>query len=443
MTRNRRIVFLLAILLIIPFPIFGEDLQQGAICNPWAREELTDGDKMGIYPIDYLITNMDFTLPIQEKEINDIYERTLKKLKELDLERTSPNVYHFKKGTRGEILDSLYTLYCDFYNDGKNTKDPVAFFQEKNILKGNGSSLNLEGICSREEAIALYVRTLKALYHDLGCSAKGFFWSIEHNGNIVYLLGSIHVGKHKMYPIRKEVMDAFHHSTHVYFEIDSNEQEELEYMKKQMIYTDGRTLKDDLGEKDYNTFREIMTVHGIPESIYQYYRPWAAYSLISSNPQNISLQSYLGVETYFTQKAKLHKKKIGQLESIKSQTDVLYNFDSENYLFMIKNLLQEINQHGYRTLDDQMNSLQDVWIEGDVRTLNQYLKAEEKSGPHKSFNETLLGNRDIHMANEIEKLLKSKEKHRSFVIIGAAHLTPKNSVLGMLKQKGYTIKAYQ
>lgn len=443
--RKRRILSLiLAIFLIIPLPAFAETEPGKAVYSPWALTELTEGDKMGIYPMNYLKSGIDFTAPAEEEEVMEIYTLTTAKFLELELPKQRENEFRFQDGTRGEIINSLYALYTDYVPEADPAGDGIAFLQRKNILRGDGNSLNLEGRCSREEAIALYTRTVTSILTDLGKTSKGFFWSVENGGNKVYLFGSIHLGKHKMYPIRREVTDAFYSSDKVYFEVDPNREEDLSYMKKMMVYDDGRTLEDDLGSETYNSFREIMTINGIPESAYRKYRPWAAYSLISNNPQSSYLQSYLGVDNYFIQKAQVAGIPIGELESLRSQTDILHGYESDNYVAMIRSLLEEINQHGYRNLDDQLNTLQELWIEGDGAKLNAYLNLESASSVQaESYNEMLLGTRDINMADKIEKMLQSKEPNTIFIVVGAAHLTPGNSVTGILEHRGYTVKAYQ
>ena len=408
--------------------------------SSWALKELLEGDKMGLYPMEYRLENMNFTTPLEKKEGEELYRRTAEKLKDMGITKIDSKEFIFQQGTRKEIMEALLNLYGE--KSFQREKERIRFLQEKGILKGKGNTLDLEGVCSKEEAIALFTRTVKEMTKKNGLGAKGFLWSVEHRGQKIYLFGSIHMGKHRMYPIRSEVLEAFQKSEHIYFEVATEDEKEWEYMKKQMTYSDGRTLREDLGEKDYQSFVEIMDLSDIPEEEYKYYRPWAAYHLLSTNPENVTIKNYLGVDSYFMEKAKLYGKKIHQLESVKRQTDTLYDVAPEEYLGMIRQVLEEINQHGYRTLDDQIDTLQECWIQGDVKKINGYLQLEDTRSEEK-VKDVLLGQRDIDFADNIEKILRKKGKKTSFVVIGAAHLTPKQSVVGLLKQRGYRVKSYQ
>ncbi len=51
---------------------------------------------------------------------------------------------------------------------------------------------------------------------------KALFWKVSSGENVGYLLGSIHLGSKNMYPLAKEVEDAFERSTALIVEVDIN-----------------------------------------------------------------------------------------------------------------------------------------------------------------------------------------------------------------------------
>ena len=73
--------------------------------------------------------------------------------------------------------------------------------QERNILNGTSKGLELDKVCTTEEAVILAARLIEDTYNLLDAGSKGFAWKVEHNGNIIYFLGSIHIGNSQLYPI--------------------------------------------------------------------------------------------------------------------------------------------------------------------------------------------------------------------------------------------------
>ena len=57
---------------------------------------------------------------------------------------------------------------------------------------------------------------------------KAMFWKVTSKDNVAYLLGSIHLGSKSMYPLPKEIEDAFEHSALLAVEIDINHVEPAE-----------------------------------------------------------------------------------------------------------------------------------------------------------------------------------------------------------------------
>ncbi|MGG3575167.1 TraB/GumN family protein [Bacillus gobiensis] len=50
----------------------------------------------------------------------------------------------------------------------------------------------------------------------------GFLWKVEHGDTVVYLQGTIHVGKEKFYPLNPQTEEAYEKSDIVLPEVDLN-----------------------------------------------------------------------------------------------------------------------------------------------------------------------------------------------------------------------------
>ena len=70
------------------------------------------------------------------------------------------------------------------------------------------------------------------------------FWKASSGTNVIYLLGSVHVGSKDMYPLPTEVQDAFESSTALVVEVDINH---LDKQKIQALFQgEGLYPGDDL-----------------------------------------------------------------------------------------------------------------------------------------------------------------------------------------------------
>lgn len=405
--------------------------------SPWAAEELTEGDKMGLYPLEMLFNKTDFKAPIPLGELKDLQVAAREKLLKEGIPEKDGISVTFKANTRGAVIDSLGEIYRDF-TPGEEEKQDIPLLRDIEVLRGNGKSINEKGICTRQEAIALYTRLTRHILYERGLGSRGFLWEVQGNGAKAYLFGSIHSGNHDMYPVSRKVMEHFAEAQEVYFEIESEDSKGQKYLEEKRYHRDGRTLKDDLGEGDYGALKRVMDGFGIPEETYRNYRPWAAYLFLSMNPLEAERGSYLGVESYLTQKAVLAGKPIGQIESIPLQTDLLSNYREEDYLLLLRAQIEEVARYGFARMDRGLTRLQDLWIRGDEEGLNETLEGETPE--ERRYNEMLLGERNRYMARRIEEILGREEKKTVFIVVGAAHLTPEDSVLSILKNQGYKVK---
>lgn len=141
------------------------------------------------------------------------------------------------------------------------------------------------------------------------------------------------------------------------------------------------------------------------------------------------------LDTYFQQQAVQSGKKVGGLESIQSQIDVLFKGQT---LQRQANLLYCLVSDIDKTMD-QTKRLNNAYI---TQNLDEMLKlTEERDGtscdPLPGEMEALLDNRNKAW---IEKMPAIMKEAPTLFVVGAAHLPGTNGVLNLLKEKGYTVE---
>ncbi|RVU54336.1 TraB/GumN family protein [Anaerosphaera multitolerans] len=414
--------------------IFAQEELQAPIVSDWSVLALDNAQKKGILPLS--TSPIDYRENIKTEELKNLNDNTLEKLQSFSLQPSKEfKPLELKNNlTREDVLINIFNIIGTYDEEIGESTDPIKFLQEKNILVGNGENLQLDRAASYEESATFYNRAVDYLAYKNNLGSKGYFYKAENKGNIVYMLGSIHLGSNDMYPLKKEIVDAFYNSDELYVEVDISN-EESSYMADLMPRTDGTTLKDDLGEEVYSKLKKYMDNYEIPEENYNNLKLWAAYNQISNIPifVNQPLGTSLGIDSHFISHAKLLGKPVKELESIKLQADTLASYDENEYKKMLIDLIEDLDENGEKNHIDSLNYMYKAWIDGN----EEYMKLS--SDPNNPFSQLLLKDRDPKMADQIEEMLNSEEGKTYFVVVGSLHYVPDNSVLKYLEDKGFEI----
>ena len=120
------------------------------------------------------------------------------------------------------------------------------------------------------------------------------------------------------------------------------------------------------------------------------------------------------------------------------QANLLSNFDQASYIKMIESVTTEIEQNGYKNINAGVDNMLAAWSSGDRDKMKKILSRTGDEASQK-FNEALLSERDKNMAKKIDAMLKEDGENTYFILVGAAHLVPENSVTGILKNMGYEV----
>lgn len=395
----------------------------------WATHDLNEAQFMGIFPNERFYDGTDYRKEAKLEELKKAYELSKNKLEKNSIKTGGD--FEFKNLTRIEVLNSISKLL-------NKSEFKIKDLQDKNIFRGKSDEKYLNTKIPLQEALALYARSVNGVLQENDKTSKGYFYEVKNKGNTIYMLGSIHVGKNEMYPIDEEIINSLKKSQEIYMEVDLSNPEAAKIMQEKMYYKDDNTLKADLGDELYAKVVKIFNGFGLKEEAIRKMRPWAIVNSLSIDPTGQTGNAAFGVESYFLSQALLNGIKVGELESIEFQRDLLSGFDKETYITMIKNNVEEIEKNGYKNMNAQLDEMLESWIKGDKKVIAESFR-QNSNDPSAKFNNALVETRDVKMAEKIDKLLKQDGKNTYFILVGAAHLVPDESVTGILKDKGYEV----
>lgn len=269
---------------------------------------------------------------------------------------------------------------------------------------------------------------------------RGLFWMAEKDGQRIYLLGSVHLATPDFYPLRGDILQAFEQSEALAVEADILQAEQNPALQQQImqqsLYSDGRTLRDDLSPETYQQLQAWLTSRQLPEAMFIRQRPAIAMITLSMvELQARGLNPQLGIDRHFLQKAHQRgDKKVLELEGVMEQLALLNNL--ENHDLLLQQTLQQLQE-----IDTVIPGMMSAWKRGDAEAMHRLIIADEleENPEFSSLFEVMFFKRNRHMAAGIAEA--SKLHDTLFVIVGAGHLVGGKSVLSELEKRHFRITA--
>lgn len=271
----------------------------------------------------------------------------------------------------------------------------------------------------------------------LGCTKdarKGFFWKVQSKTATVYLLGSIHVGNASLYPLPSKIEEAYKKSDVVVTETDFEEGNDMNVVSK-LFYPNNETLKDHLTAESYKQVKDYMTANKLPFMMFERFKAWYVAFLIQfAAYDKAGYKLQLGIDHYFSAKAKADKK---ERDAIESTLDIDALFTSFSDELNEKLLLYFIEDT--KDIDSVIKDLYGYWDKGNLNGLEKYINTyANKQKELIPIFEKLIYERNIKMVNKIKGYLKTNKTY--FVIIGSGHYPGKRGILQKLKDDGFKIE---
>lgn len=266
----------------------------------------------------------------------------------------------------------------------------------------------------------------------------------DSDGNVVWLFGSIHVGKEYFYPLPGYVMNAYNSADALAVEFDVTntdyDMSSLMSVMMEMAYTDGTKLKDHIPEDVYEDSKAILKENGMYFSALDIYYPilWSLF-IDSIITENIGYNSELGIDYFFLNTAHEENKKIYDVESMEFQLSMLAGFSDDLQLMMLKSSIDS-----YNSIDEYKESLDELatgWAKGDADALTEddyEFDSKKEQLLYEEYNTEMVVKRNINMADFAENALKSGEE--VFIVVGAAHVVGDGGMADLLAERGYTVE---
>jgi uncharacterized protein len=264
---------------------------------------------------------------------------------------------------------------------------------------------------------------------------RHILWSVQGLHNTVYLLGSVHVLRPGDAVLPAAAEHAFEDAERLVMEIDLDEPGSdslsmVAEMQQAALLPEGQTLSGVLGT-DYAAISERARKAGVDLKSLDAFAPWfVAISLLDGELASRGYSAEYGIEQTLTARAIEHHKPIEGLETAAQQFQMLATMPLAQQKRFLVMTLDESAQ-----LDDELADLLHAWRTGDTEAMARLMSTEYQDFP--DLYRRLTVDRNRAWVDRLAGLLDDSDDY--LVVVGAMHLVGPESVVDLLRQRGYTV----
>ncbi|MGK0188050.1 MAG: hypothetical protein ACI9R3_003842 [Verrucomicrobiales bacterium] len=246
----------------------------------------------------------------------------------------------------------------------------------------------------------------------------------------VLLIGSMHFLRPDDYPLPESYEQAFEQADAVFFELKSG-QKTSDLVQVHSTYDDGSSMREHLSDALYRRASAAAVEQGISMESFAHRRPHALAQALSAIPLiRAGFTRSWGVDTYFRTKASEVKKPMMAFEFLEEQLAVFSSLSDARQEALLRRTLDQMDAHpdyGIRAVN--------AWRAGDTLAMADIYTDSRQSDPE--LARALFDDRHARWLPVIEQ--QQAPGKTLLIVVGAAHLCGKGSLMDSLEQRGYAI----
>jgi len=265
---------------------------------------------------------------------------------------------------------------------------------------------------------------------------RSVVWSVRGEHNTVYLFGSIHVLRPGDVGLPRAAAAAYDDAEQLVMEIDMDDPAIADplamagQMQRYAQLPAGQSLRSVLGD-DHPTVAAYVREAGLDIAALDGFAPWfVGMMVLQLEVAKRGFDPAHGIEQQVTDRAVADRKPIAGLETPADQFAVLASLSLPEQKRFLLMTLEETDQ-----ADAKLDQLLNAWRTGDTATLAKVLSEEFEEFPE--LYRPLTEDRNRAWVEQLADLLDDRDDY--LVVVGALHLVGRNSVVDLLRQRGYRV----
>jgi uncharacterized protein len=269
-------------------------------------------------------------------------------------------------------------------------------------------------------------------------AGKCMMWKVSSDTATVYLVGSIHLASQDMYPLPREMEEAFAKSKLLVVEVNMNKVDQEKMRQSIMetgMYQNGDTLSAKLSKESAKSLDEFCASIGVPEKAFDKLKPWVVSMTVEVMAiQKLGFDPKIGIDMHFLGLAEKNNIAIEELESAELQLKMLSGFDPDLQLKALTAMLEEM-----KDLKKDIGDIKEAWVAGDAKRVSDLLGKSARKHPElKEYQKRIFDQRNGPMAEKVEKYLKGNQT--VFVIAGCGHMVGDKGIVKILQDHHFTVE---
>ena len=268
---------------------------------------------------------------------------------------------------------------------------------------------------------------------------KLFLWKVMGSQGVVYLFGTVHLGRADLYPLAPIIETSFKQADTLITEADLTEPQDtnrvLKLLLQKGVYPAGDSVENHIGQETRALLLPYVAKSKELAFDYARLKPWfLTVSIAVIEAKRMGFEISEGLDRHFVDKATEMRKPIGTLETTEFQLDLISSFPDElQDRLLLSSLLDAEDK------SEGMDRMLQAWKSGDADAMEETKLRYVREYP--SLNpvfEKMFDQRNDGMTRQIEQFLQTPKTY--FVAIGAGHLTGERGILSQLRGKHYDIE---
>ena len=267
--------------------------------------------------------------------------------------------------------------------------------------------------------------------------SRALLWEVKSKSNVMYLYGTIHVGKATFYPLPPEVEESLKLSKRVVVEADISNSEGLSDIDTIIHYKAPDSLDKHVPAPLFARLQTQLVRLQIPLKAVKQMKPFLIAGFLSiAEFSKLGYDMNFGVDGYLIGKAKEGGKPILELESQAGQLKMLDGMSPMLQEAFLENAISSLESGNS---SEQVTGMVNAWQAGDMKLMQEVAGAVNKGmRMADQLDEVMLYSRHEAMLKKLESYLEGSVPH--FVAVGSLHLTGSRGLVELLKARGYELK---
>ncbi|MNU42920.1 TraB family protein [compost metagenome] len=259
-------------------------------------------------------------------------------------------------------------------------------------------------------------------------------WVVRDADSTVYLFGTIHYLRPGTAWGSDKVDAAFASADQFWVEVaDQDDPTVAAAVAQQHGVTPERPLSSILSAEDFAAFDKAAQGVGANGAALDAYRPWlAAFIVAGTAPLQAGYRPDAGVDKTLMERARTEGKTIHGFETADIQLRLIAGMSEEAQIAYLNNYVR----HGDQIVP-KLDQTVAAWLAGDAAEVGRLNRIDTRD-IHEDVHRAALIVRNADWTDQIETMMKGSGS--AFVAVGVAHLADQDSVIDMLKARGFTVE---